>query len=76
MSRQHVSKLIYEMAELLPVRAAVLQKEALGRPAEEAAEILDAAAGMTRLYGRLTARARRRWKTEREKETQESQVLV
>jgi len=65
--RRKLSKLIFEAADVLPVRAAVLREEAAGRPEDEAQEIMDAAAGLVRLYHRLTNRARRRWKRERER---------
>jgi hypothetical protein len=63
-----IDNLLFETAEMLPVRAAALREQAAGRPKDEEDEIMDAASAMTRLYGRLTSRARKRWKHEREKE--------
>jgi len=73
MSRRKVDKLIFETADLLPQRAAELREQASGRPKDEEEEIMAAATAMTRLYGRLTERARRRWM--REKESQVSAQL-
>ncbi len=64
MSRPRVSKLIFEKAEILPIRAAELRKQAAGRPLDESEEILDAAVSMVRLYTRLTERAKKRWEKE------------
>ncbi len=66
MSRRKVDKLIFEVADILPQRAAELREQASGRPLDEEQEILDAAASMSRLYARLTNRARARWSKERQ----------
>jgi hypothetical protein len=66
MSRRKIDKLIFEVADILPQRAAELREQATGRPRDEEEEIMSAATAMDRLYGRLTERARRRWVREKE----------
>jgi hypothetical protein len=66
---RNLDRLLQETADLLTPHAAELRKQAAGRPKDEEEELMLAATGLTRLYGRISARAHRRWRRERELET-------
>jgi uncharacterized membrane protein YccC len=70
MRSRNIDRLVQDTADTITPWAAELRKQALGRPdPEEREELLETAAGLSRLYGRMMARARRRWKKERELQT-------